>query len=83
MVQTKLSGFNNYQDFLRFSKTLFRLKPEEHQGLFNVLLKLQSLGQDAAQTMLSLKRSSDEHDCYELIRFMIQVDGMALAEILP
>ena len=28
-VQTKLSGFNDYREFLSFSKSLFQLKTEE------------------------------------------------------
>ncbi len=80
--QTKLSGFNDYQAFLSFSKSLFQLKPEEYQGLFNVLLKLQSVGQDAVETMLLLKGNTDEHDGYELIRFMIQIDSMDMVDIL-
>jgi hypothetical protein len=81
LVQTKLTGFNDYQEFLSFSKSLFQLKPEEYQGLFNVLLKLQGIGQDAIQTMLVLKSNTDEHDCYELIRFMIQFDSMDMGDI--
>jgi hypothetical protein len=80
-VQTRLTGFSDYQEYLGFSKSLFQLKPEEYQGLFNVLLKLQSIGQDAAQTMLLLKSNADEDDCYELIRFMIQFDRMDMGDI--
>ncbi|MBC8433629.1 MAG: hypothetical protein H8D96_17105 [Desulfobacterales bacterium] len=80
--QTKLSGFNDYQEFLNFSESLFQLKPKEYNGLFNVLLKLQSIGQDAVQTMLSLKSNTDKHDRYELIRFMIQFDSMDMEDIL-
>jgi hypothetical protein len=79
VVQTKLTGFDDYQKFLTFSQSLFRLKPEEYQGLFNVLLKLESIGQDAVETMLLLKSNTDEHDCYELIRFMIQFDSEVLS----
>ena len=81
-VPTKLSGFDDYQAFLSFSQSLFRLKPEEYRGLYNVLLKLESIGQDAVETMLLLKGNTDEHDCYELIRFMIQFDSMDMADIL-
>jgi hypothetical protein len=81
-VQTKLSGFNDYQEFLNFSEPLFQLKPKEYHGLFNVLLKLQSIGQDAVQTMLLWNSNTDKHDCYELIRFMIQFDSMDMEDIL-
>jgi len=81
LVQPKLTGFDDYQEFLSVSKSLFQLNPEEYQGLFNVLLKLQSIGQDAVQTMLVLKTNTDEQDCYELIRFMIQFDNMDMGDI--
>ena len=81
-VQTKLRGFNDYREFLSFSKSLFQLKTEEYQGLFDILLKLESIGQDAVETMLLLKSNADEQDCYELIRFMIQFDSMDLENIL-
>lgn len=81
LVQPKLTGFDDYQEFLSFSKSLFQLKMEEYQGLFDVLVKLQSIGQDAIQTMLVLKSNTDEQDCYELIRFMIQFDSMDMGDI--
>jgi hypothetical protein len=80
-VKAKLDGFNDYQEYLGYSKSLFRLKPEEYQGLFDVLLKLQSIGQDAVQTMRLLKSNTDDDDSYELIRFMIQFDGMDMGDI--
>jgi hypothetical protein len=80
-VKVKLNGFNDYQEYLGYSKSLFRLKPEEYQGLFGVLLKLQSIGQDAVQTMRLLKSNTDDDDSYELIRFMIQFDGMDMGDI--
>lgn len=81
-VQTKLSGFNDYREFLSFSKSLFQLKTEEYQGLFGILLKLESIGQNAVETMLLLKSNADEQDCYELIRFMIQFDSLDMEDIL-
>ena len=81
-VQTKLSRFNDYRKFLSFSKSLFQLKTEEYQGLFDILLKLESIGQDAVETMLLLKSNADEQDCYELIRFMIQIDSLDMEDIL-
>ena len=81
-IHTKLSGFNDYLEFLSFSKTLFKLKTEEYQGLFNILLKLESIGQDSVETMLLLKSNADEQDSYELIRFMIQIDSLDMEDIL-
>jgi hypothetical protein len=49
--------------------------------LFDVLIKLQSIGQDAIQTMSLLKSNTNEQDCYELIRFMIQFDSMDMEDI--
>ena len=80
-VQTRLTGFNDYQEYLGYSKSLFKLKPEEYQGLFDVLLKLQIIGQDAVQTMLLLKSNTDDNDGYDLIRFMIQFDVMDMGYI--
>lgn len=80
-IQTRLTGFKDFQEFLVFSKSLFQLGPEEHQGLFNVLLKLQNIGEDAVQTMLLLKSNTDAQDRYELIRFMIQMDRMDMGNI--
>lgn len=80
-VQTKLTGFKDYQEYLGYSKSLFKLKSEEYLGLFNVLLKLQSIGQDAVQTMLLLKSNTNDDDGYELIRFMIQFDCMDMGDI--
>ena len=81
-IQTKLSGFSDYREFLSFSKTLFQLKTEEYQGLFNILLKLENIGQDSIDTMLLLKSNADEQDSYELIRFMIQIDSLDMEDIL-
>ena len=81
-IQTELSGFSDYREFLSFSKTLFLQKTEEYQGLFDILLKLESIGQDAVETMLLLKSNADEQDCYELIRFMIQIDSLDMEDIL-
>ena len=81
LVQSKLTGFNDYQEFLSFSKSLFKLNSEEHQGLFSVLIKLQGVGQDAMQTMQLLKSNTDENDCNALIRFMIQFDSMDMEDI--
>jgi hypothetical protein len=81
-VQTKLSGFNDYKEFLSVSKSLFQLKAEEYQGLFDILLKFESIGQDALETMLLLKSNADEQDCHELIRFMIHIDRLDVEDIL-
>jgi hypothetical protein len=78
---TKLKGFKNYQDFLRYSRSLFVLKPAEYQGLYRILLKLQSVGEDPLQFMLSCKNNRDENDCKDLIRFMIYVENLDIEDI--
>ena len=80
-VQTRLTGFKDYKEYLDYSKSLFNLKSEEYLGLFNVLLKLQSIGQNAVQTMRLLKSRTDDDDGYEVIRFMIQFDCMDMRDI--
>jgi len=80
-VQTRLTGFSDYQEYLGYSKSLFKLKSDEYLGLFNVLLKLQSIGQDAVQTMRLLKRNTHDDDGNELIKFMIQFDAADMGDI--
>lgn len=70
---TRLKGFNNYDAFLRFSRMHFSLEPTEYQGLYQVLLKLQSVGQDPMEAMLTWKAHEDGN---EMIRFMIMIDQM-------
>lgn len=75
---SKLNGFIDYRDFMLFAKTLFNLDANEYRGMFNVLVKLQSVGEDPIQTMLFWKNNTDEQDCHDMIRFMIQVECMDL-----
>jgi hypothetical protein len=74
----KLNNLNNYDDFLNYSKSLFNLEPDEHRGLYSVLLKLQSIDMDPFQIMDIWKNHSDEdeEDCHELIRLLIKIDNM-------
>ena len=74
----KLNNFNNYDVFLSYSKSLFNLEPDEHQGLYNVLQTLQGIDLDPIQIMSLWKNYSDEDekDCLELIRFLIKIDSM-------
>ncbi len=74
----KLNNFNNYDDFLDYSKSLFNLEPDEHRGLYRVLLKLQGVDIDPVQIMRVWKNHSDEdeEDCHELIRLLIKIDNM-------
>ncbi len=72
----KLNEFEDYGDFIKYSKSLFNLGPDEHKALFSVLLKLESVGESASQSMLSWKKRMDNSECEEFIRFMIYVDSM-------
>ncbi len=75
-----LNGFDNYGDFLVFAKMIFNLSSSEYKALYEVLVKLQSVGEDPVKTMLLWKNSMDEQDCLDLIRFMIQIESMDLED---
>jgi len=72
----KLEGFENYEDFLEFARTLFTLETQEYRALYDVLLKLQAIGENPTETMKLWKKDTCRKDCPEFIRFMIQVDTM-------
>lgn len=73
-----LDGFNDYNEFLDFSQSLYRLNPGEYQGLFNVLEKLQCIGEDPIKCMLLWRTNASEKECVELIRYLIKVDSTDL-----
>lgn len=76
LLPSKLQGFNDYEEFLRFSRTLFRLNPEEYFGLFKVLEKLQCIGEDPIKCMLFWRSNASEHDCIVLIQYLIKIDNI-------
>jgi hypothetical protein len=76
--ELSLKDFPSYEAFEDFSRSLFELEPEEHEGLYRVLLKLESIGEDPMEKMLSWKEDTCEKDCRNFIRFMIQIDEMDL-----
>lgn len=71
-----LKDFNDYEDYRRFAETLFTLDAVEYRKLYDVLLKLQSIGEDPKETMIKWKKETCRKECPEFIRFMIQVDDM-------
>ena len=76
-----LNTFKDYGDFLNFSKALFKLSPEEYRVLYEVLLKLQSIGEDPIETMLTWRKHTCTDECPEFIRFMIQIDKMEIESL--
>lgn len=73
-----LKDFHSYEAFEAFSRSLFELEPEEYEGLYRVMQKLESIGEDPVERMLSWKKDTCENDCTNFIRFMIHVDEMEL-----
>lgn len=79
-VPANLNGFDTFEDFLKYTRTIFDLQADEYVALFNVLLKLQVLGEDPIETMRDCRTKMASHDCMDMLRFMIYVDGLDLAE---
>ena len=75
-----LEGFDTYEDFLEFAKTLFALEEQEYRALYDVLLKLQAIGENPTETMKLWKKDTCRKECPEFIRFMIQVDNMDIKD---
>lgn len=80
-IPDRLIPFDSYEDFVTYCNDEFNLNEEEISGLYNVLLKLQGIGQDPIQTMEHWKKHTCETDCSDFIRFMIQIDTMDLEKI--
>ena len=75
-VPSKLEAFDEYKDFEAFCKNKFDLEPWEYRKLYEVLIKLESVGEDPVQSMGQWESSLSEQECLEFIRFMILVDSM-------
>ena len=73
-----LDGFQDYEDFADYARTLFNLDSEDLKGLYQVLLKLQGIGEDPIETMHLWKEETCRGECPEFIRFLIQVDNIDL-----
>jgi hypothetical protein len=76
-----LNDFNDYEDYRRFAENLFSLDAQEYRKLYNVLLKLQGIGEDPKETMITWKKETCRKGCPEFIRFMIEVDDMDIKAI--
>ena len=76
----KLEGFESYEHFLKFAGELFTLETQEYKALYDVLLKLQAIGENPTETMKLWKKDTCWKDCPEFIRFMIQVDAMEIKD---
>ena len=74
----RLDGFADYQKFVEHAEALFELSPEEFEGLYQVLLKLQGIGEDPVVTMALWKAETCKSGCPEFIRFLIQVNDLDL-----
>lgn len=78
----RLRGFEDYEDFERHCRRCFALLPEEYRALYEVLVKLQSLGHDAPTTLNTWQREMTPIECTEFIRVLICVEKMALDSLL-
>jgi hypothetical protein len=76
----ELESFEDYQDFVTFTETLFKLQPSEYRGLYKVLQKLQSLGEDPKEVLHTWKQKTCQDECPDFIRFMIEVDNMDIKD---
>ena len=81
VLSENLKSFKSYQDYLNYTKPLLKLESDEYRGLYNVLVKLENIGEDPVDCLSTLRKNSDEKDRGELIRFMIAVDHMDMEEI--
>ena len=77
----KLDGFDNYGDYLEVAKSLVDLEPQMYGVLYNVLVKLQSLGQDPLEVLQSCRYRMARNDCVDMLKFMIYIENLDLAEI--
>ena len=75
-----LEGFDSYDDFIEIARTLFTLEDHEYRALYDVLLKLQAIGENPMETMKLWKKDTCRKECPEFIRFMIQVDNMEIKD---
>ena len=78
---TQLKGFATYEDFLEFAKTRFDLEPAEYESLFNVLLKLQSVGTDPLKIMQDCQSRLPNGECMDMLKFMMYVDGLEFKDL--
>lgn len=80
-IPRKLEAFEDYDDYLRYTRDLFDLTPDEYAALFQVLVKLESVGTDPLETLRTCRSEMGTDDCLDMLKFMIYVDGLDLAAI--
>ncbi|NNG00996.1 MAG: hypothetical protein HKM93_16525 [Desulfobacteraceae bacterium] len=76
-----LDNFDGFEDFLIFSQALFDLTADEYAALYNVMIKLQSVGEDAKTTLQDCKLDMGENGCLEMIKILIKIEEMDLSEL--
>ncbi|MEJ2039815.1 MAG: hypothetical protein P8X55_12925 [Desulfosarcinaceae bacterium] len=77
----KLRTFEDYDDYLRYASDLFDLTPDEYAALFQVLVKLQSVGSDPLEALQTCRFEMEAGDCLDMLKFMMYVDGLDMAKI--
>jgi len=77
----QLIGFADYEAFVQYVHENLKLKPDEVRALYDVLVKLQSVGQDPVNTLEACRRDMAPGDCLDMLRFMMYIDGLDLGEI--
>jgi hypothetical protein len=80
--KTKLDAFESSEAFTNYAKERFDLTPDELRTLYRVMIKLQNMGQDPIEAMDQCQYEMEEVDCLEMLRFMIQVEGMDMRDLL-
>ena len=78
---TQLIGFEGYEDFLKFAKNRFALQPTEYEALYNVLLKLQSVGVDPLKAMQDCQSQLLDGECLDMLKFMMFIDGLEMKDL--
>lgn len=79
--QETLDGFESYEAFIDFVQARFDLQPGEPEALYDVMVKLQNVGTDPLRVMDDCKARMARHDCLDMLRFMIYVDRLDLAQL--
>lgn len=82
LASPRLRGFDDYDAFERYCKRCFALLPDEYHALYEVLVKLQSLGHDAPTTLNTWQREMTPIECTEFIRVLICVEKMEIGSLL-
>jgi len=79
--EERLAAFESYADFLRYVEARFDLRPGEPEALYSVLVKLQNVGADPLKAMEDCIDKMAKHDCHDMLRFMMHVENLDLAEL--